>query len=87
MNHLPLYATVSIVVMVIAATFLLIFANPASAPSLVIVVGMIATTIPSLVAAVFSERTNRDLRNGVLKDKVKEGAAEALEESKLKNDE
>jgi hypothetical protein len=40
-------------------------------------VGLIVTTVPSLIAAGFAERASRDIRNGVVKDKV----ADALEET------
>lgn len=78
--NVPMYAVICIVVMVIAAVVLLLFANPATTPSLPLVIGLLVTTIPSLVAAVFSERASRDIRNGVMKDKVKEALDEKSNE-------
>ena len=44
-------------------------------------VGFLVTTLPSLVAAAFAERTARDVRNGVVQDKIRQGTHEALRES------
>jgi hypothetical protein len=38
-------------------------------------------TLPGLIGAAFSERNSRDIRNGVVVDKVKEGTKQALVES------
>lgn len=80
MSKIPLYGTACIVIMVIAAVVLVLFANPATAPSLSVVIGLLVTTVPSLVAAVFSERAAKDIRNGVLTEKVVKGTKQALQE-------
>lgn len=45
--------------------------------AMVVVIGLIVSTVPSLIASGFSERSSRDIRNGVVKDKV----VDALEET------
>jgi hypothetical protein len=82
MGNKPLYAMITIGIMFATAVILVLFANPASSPSLLIVLGLIASSTPSLVAAIYSERASRDIRNGVVADKAREGAAQALEDSK-----
>lgn len=39
-----------------------------------------ASTVPSFVAAGYAERASRDVRNGTVTEKAKEGALEAIEE-------
>lgn len=51
-----------------------------STPLVVNLIGMVVLAIPTLLAAAFAERASRDIRNGTLKRKVKEGAKEAIEE-------
>ena len=46
-----------------------------------LLIGLAVTTIPSLVAALYSERTSRDVRNGVVVEKVRQGTHVALKES------
>jgi hypothetical protein len=46
-----------------------------------LLIGLGVSTLPSLVASLYSEQVSRDVRNGVLVDKVKEGATQALEET------
>lgn len=82
-KNIPLYALAAIVVMIAAAVVLILFSNPAAAPSLTIVIGLIATSVPSLIAAVFSEKASRDIRNGVVEAKVKSGTIKALEETQV----
>lgn len=79
-GNVPLYATVAAIVLVITGAVLVIFSNPEQSPSTIIVLGLIATSVPSLVGAIFSERASRDIRNGVVLNKVKEGARQALTE-------
>lgn len=51
-----------------------------STPLVVNLIGMVVLAIPTLIAAAFAERASRDIRNGTLKNKAKEGAKEAIEE-------
>jgi hypothetical protein len=46
-----------------------------------ILIGLVVTTIPSLIAAAFAERNAKDIRNGTLTDKAREGAHKALAEA------
>lgn len=84
MNHrrVPLYALIAAVIFIIAAVVLAVIAPPDS-ESTVIVIGLIASTIPSLVAAFASEKTNRDIANGVLTEKARVGTRQALDETGL----
>lgn len=42
---------------------------------------ILAGLIPGILAAGYSERTNKDVRNGVVQDKAKEGTKQALAET------
>lgn len=44
-------------------------------------IGLIVTTIPGLLALGFAERASRDIRNGTVVAKAKQGAKAALEEA------
>ena len=46
-----------------------------------LMIGLILTTVPSLIAAAFAERVSRDVRNGVVEHKAKQGARQALNEA------
>lgn len=81
-HNAPLYALVASVVFVAAAVALVIFADPENSNTMMLI-GLLVSTIPSLVAAVFSERTARDIRNGVMVEKVREGAAQAIDEKQV----
>lgn len=75
----PLYALVATALFVTAAVVLVLFADPEN-QSTVVVIGMIVSTLPSLVASFFAERASRDVRNGVLTEKVREGTVQAIQE-------
>jgi hypothetical protein len=76
----PFYALVATGIFVVAAVLLVIFADPENQGTAMIL-GIIASTLPSLVAALYSERTARDVRNGVAREQAKQGAAEAIEDA------
>lgn len=44
-------------------------------------IALLGGLIPGTLAAGYAERTNRDVRNGVVQQKAKEGAKEALNET------
>lgn len=46
-------------------------------------IGVVISTFPSLVAAMFAERASRDIRNSVLRDQVKAGTHDALAEAEV----
>lgn len=64
------------IVFVIAATVLIALGK---AQEGAILIGLIVTTIPSLLGSAFAERTSRDIRNGVLENVVQSGAQAALD--------
>lgn len=45
------------------------------------IVGLIGITVPGLIAAAYSERSSKDIRNGVMEQKVKNGSIAALVET------
>lgn len=42
--------------------------------------GLIVTTVPSLLAAGYAERASRDIRNGTVTEKARQGTVAAMEE-------
>ncbi len=52
--------------LIVFAVVLVFNSNEATQNTLTIVVGLLVTTIPSVIAAGYSERASRDLRNGVV---------------------
>jgi hypothetical protein len=77
-TNTPLYALVASIVFVIAAVLLVLYAPPGRET---VILGLIASTLPSLVAAFASERASRDIRNGVVEAKVREGTKTALKDT------
>jgi hypothetical protein len=51
-----------------------------STPLVVTLLGVVVTSVPALISAAFSERASKDIRNGTLVAKSREGAAQALDE-------
>lgn len=82
-GNVPVYAIAAAVGMLALLIIGLIFieTDENSTPALMAVVGIGSASIPALIAAAFSERASRDIRNGYLQEKVKHGAEEALEET------
>lgn len=78
-NNLPLYTFILAGLMLIAAVLAIVFApNANDAHSLV---EFVILSFPGFVAAGFGERNHRDIRNGVVQEKVKQGALDAFKES------
>lgn len=78
----------AVVMVAIGATVALIAAtsqrlNTQGTPLLVTIVGLIGTSVPAILAAAFAERASRDIRNGVVVAKVKQGATEAIRETNV----
>lgn len=46
-----------------------------------LLVGLIITTVPSILAAGFAERVSRDVRNGTVVEKSRQGTHQALHEA------
>lgn len=74
--RIPLFSLIATVVFVLAAVVLLLFAEPGRET---LFFAILASTLPTLVAAFSAERTNRDVRNGVITDKARQGAEQALD--------
>jgi len=81
-SNTPLYTMIATVICIVAGVALVIF-GPAGSAEVTTLIGLLATTIPSIVSSLFSERASRDIRNGVLVEKVKQGAEQAIEESQV----
>lgn len=73
-GNLPLYSLTAVILFVAFGVTGAVVADNDNVLQLMI--GLIITTVPSLIAAAFAERASRDIRNGVVKDKVKEGLHE-----------
>lgn len=72
------WATVAVLgILVTALVVLSLVSNTNSATLIPVLAGL----IPGILAAGYAERTNRDVRNGVVQQKAKEGATEALTET------
>ena len=54
-----------------------------STPLVVTLVGFVVTTVPALLGATYSERASRDIRNGVVVDRARVGAAQAIREEQV----
>jgi len=81
----PVVSLVAAVALVALGVFAVAFVpSSTTSPALLTIVGLIATTVPSLIAAGFAERNSRDMRNGVATDAAAAGAHRALEESGVK---
>lgn len=86
-NSLPV-ATIGAVVILIAIVAASVVAlaiagkvNAETTPWIVAVMGIVTTTIPSLIAAGFAERAAKDIRNGTVTEKAKIGSVQALLET------
>ncbi len=77
----PILAVITVALFMASAVALLVLSDPESSPSTGAIIGLIVTSIPSLLAAAFSERASRDIRNGVVQNKAREGAMQALQET------
>jgi hypothetical protein len=76
-------AAVSLVGIMALVVVALAIAGKLDARSTPLVVSMLSAVlgmVPALFAAVYSERAVRDIRNGVLEDKARAGAARAIQD-------
>lgn len=80
-TNLPIVTLTFATVFVALCIFGFIFIPQNNAAAQETLVGIMIGTVPSLIAASFAERTNRDVRNGVVEQKVKDGATRALKET------
>jgi hypothetical protein len=80
-TNLPVFTLGAAVIFVMLAILGFIFIPAGNVIAQETLVGLIVTTVPSLIAAAFAERTGRDVRNGVMEQKVKDGSIKALKET------
>jgi uncharacterized membrane protein len=78
-SKVPLYATICIVAMVIAAVVLILFSDAAQQAPLATILGLFVTCVPALIAAFYSEKMSKDMSNGAVSDKVEQAVTKALE--------
>jgi hypothetical protein len=81
-----LVAAVSMFALTVALVVALTLAgrlDAQSTPLVVTLVGFTTTLLPGLFAAVFAERAARDIRNGVVVDRAREGAAQAIRDEQV----
>lgn len=76
-KNFPWTTVVVLAILVTALIVLSLIRNESANLIIPVLVGL----IPGLLAAGYAERTNRDVRNGVVQHKAKEGAKEALAET------
>lgn len=72
------WTTVAVFAILIAAVVVL---SVTGASRNELVLSSLLALIPGTLAAGYAERTNRDVRNGVVQEKAKQGAKEALNET------
>lgn len=77
-QNLPVWSLGSAVILVAMAIVGLgiIDLDENSSPIFLMIVGLIVTTVPSLISAAYSERISRDIRNGTVTEKVKDALDE-----------
>lgn len=81
-KNMPLWSLLSAVVLVITLGVVILVTpvDKLSASQTGIFIALIVSSVPSLLAAAYAERTSRDVRNGVVAEKAREGAVQAIEE-------
>jgi hypothetical protein len=75
----PHLAIISTVVLIVAGIVGATIVNDDR--SFELLVGLIITTVPSLGAMAFAERASRDIRNGTVTEKARQGTRKALDET------
>jgi hypothetical protein len=83
--NIPLYSLTATVLLVGMALVALLFVDTSNITLLIPFVGLIVSTVPSLIAAAYSEKTSRDIHNGVLSKQVSEGTTVAFAHQALKD--
>lgn len=77
---LGLVGVVAVLIGVLAVTGSL---DDRATPLVVSLVGMVVAVVPATLGAVFSERASRDIRNGTVAAKAREGAVQAIREEQV----
>lgn len=79
-KNAPIFALAAAVVMLLAGAGVVVSGNGGKNDGSLLV-GLVVTTIPSLIAAGYAERTSRDVRNGTVTEKARQGTRKAIEEA------
>lgn len=79
-TNAPVYALGSAVICLAAGVVVVLSGNGGKNGG-ALLIGLVVSTIPSLIAAAFSERVARDVRNGTVTEKARKGAHMALAEA------
>ena len=79
-TNTPIYSFLSLVVFVAGLVVLTVTDHADDGG---VFIALVVSTLPSLVAAISAERTARDIRNGVVQDKARQGAHEAIAEAEV----
>lgn len=74
-RNTPIYSLLGLVTFVVAMVVVYLTGHADDAG---VLLALAASTIPSLVASLSAERASRDIRNGVVSDKVHEATTRAL---------
>src|SRR6266542_805089 len=84
-KNMPLWSLFSAVALIVTLGVVLLVVPPdrMSSSQLAIFVALIVSTVPSLLGAAYAERTARDVRNGVVAEKAREGAVQAIEDASV----
>lgn len=67
--------------LLIVAGVVLVLSGHGGANDGSLLVGLVVTTIPSLLAAGYAERASRDVRNGTVTEKARQGARKAIQDA------
>lgn len=80
-TNLPLFTLGAVCVLVALGIIAAIFIPARNQSTVDLLVTMIIASVPGMIGAAYSERNSRDMRNGVLEQKAKDGATKALQET------
>lgn len=84
-KNMPLWSLLSAVLLVITLGVVILVTpvDKLSASQTGIFIALIVSSVPSLLAAAYAERTSRDVRNGTVVEKAREGAVMAIQETEV----
>ncbi len=79
-KNAPLFAMGTALLLTVAGVVVVVTGNGGKNDGSLLV-GLVVTTIPSLLAAGYAERTSRDVRNGTVQEKARQGTRQAIEDA------
>jgi hypothetical protein len=84
-KNMPLWSLLSGIALIVTLGLVILLtpADKMSDPQFGIFIALIVSTVPSLIGAAYAERTSRDVRNGVVAEKAREGAVQAIEQTQV----